>query len=134
MLRQADYQVTQVYSGSEAALWLERETPDLILLDLMLPGLSGEALLAKLRGELGCDAPVIILSAKTAVGDKVGLLKLGADDYITKPSNQRRCWRASKRRCAASAKKPRAISRSLIAPSPFRPAYAKRRSPVRSWR
>lgn len=85
MLRQADYQVTQVYSGSEAALWLERETPDLILLDLMLPGLSGEALLAKLRGELGCDAPVIILSAKTAVGDKVGLLKLGADDYITKP-------------------------------------------------
>lgn len=47
--------------------------------------MSGEALLEKLRGELSCDAPVIILSAKTAVGDKVGLLKLGADDYITKP-------------------------------------------------
>lgn len=85
MLRQSDYQVTQVYSGSEAALRLEHESPDLILLDLMLPGMSGEALLEKLRGELGCDAPVIILSAKTAVGDKVGLLKLGADDYITKP-------------------------------------------------
>lgn len=85
MLRQADYQVTQVYSGSEAALRLEHESPDLILLDLMLPGMSGEALLEKLRGELDCDAPVIILSAKTAVGDKVGLLKLGADDYITKP-------------------------------------------------
>ena len=85
MLRQADYQGTQVYSGSEAALRLEHESPDLILLDLMLPGMSGEALLEKLRGELGCDAPVIILSAKTAVGDKVGLLKLGADDYITKP-------------------------------------------------
>lgn len=85
MLRQADYQVTQVYSGSEVALRLEHESPDLILLDLMLPGMSGEALLEKLRGELGCDAPVIILSAKTAVGDKVGLLKLGADDYITKP-------------------------------------------------
>ena len=85
MLRQADYQVTQVYSGSEAALRLEHESPDLILLDLMLPGMSGGALLEKLRGELGCDAPVIILSAKTAVGDKVGLLKLGADDYITKP-------------------------------------------------
>lgn len=80
MLRQADYQVTQVYSGSEAALRLEHES-----LDLMLPGMSGEALLEKLRGELSCDAPVIILSAKTAVGDKVGLLKLGADDYITKP-------------------------------------------------
>lgn len=87
MLRQADYQVTQVYSGSEAALRLEHESPDLILLDLMLPGMSGEALLEKLRGELSCDAPVIILSAKTAVGDKVGLLKLGADDYITKPFN-----------------------------------------------
>lgn len=85
MLRQADYQVTQVYSGSEAALRLEHESPDLILLDLMLPGMSGEALLEKLRGEPSCDAPVIILSAKTAVGDKVGLLKLGADDYITKP-------------------------------------------------
>ncbi len=85
MLRQADYQVTQVYSGSEAALRLEHESPDLILLDLMLPGMSGEALLEKLRDELSCDAPVIILSAKTAVGDKVGLLKLGADDYITKP-------------------------------------------------
>ena len=85
MLRQADYQVTQVYSGSEAALRLEHESPDLILLDLMLPGMSGEALLEKLRGELSYDAPVIILSAKTAVGDKVGLLKLGADDYITKP-------------------------------------------------
>ena len=80
MLRRADYQVTQVYSGSEAALRLEHESPDLILLDLMLPGMSGEALLEKLRGELSCDAPVIILSAKTAVGDKVGLLKLGADD------------------------------------------------------
>ena len=85
MLRQADYQVTQVYSGSEAALRLEHESPDLILLDLMLPGMSGEALLEKLHGELSCDATVIILSAKTAVGDKVGLLKLGADDYITKP-------------------------------------------------
>lgn len=89
MLRQADYQVIQVYSGSEAVLRLEHESPDLILLDLMLPGMSGEALLEKLRGELSCDAPVIILSAKTAVGDKVGLLKLGADDYITKPFSMR---------------------------------------------
>ena len=125
MLRQADYQVTQVYSGSEAALRLEHESPDLILLDLMLPGMSGEALLEKLRGELSCDAPVIILSAKTAVGDKVGLLKLGADDYIPSPSNQRRCWRASKRRCAASAKTPSATVRSPIAPSPSRQRCAR---------
>lgn len=85
ILRQADYQVTPVFSGSEAALRLAQETPDLILLDLMLPGLSGEALLEKMRGDLALDVPVIILSAKNALADKVGLLKRGADDYITKP-------------------------------------------------
>ena len=85
ILRQADYQVTPVFSGSEAALRLAQETPDLILLDLMLPGLSGEALLEKMRGERALDVPVIILSAKNALADKVSLLKRGADDYITKP-------------------------------------------------
>ena len=129
MLRQADYQVTQVYSGSKAALRLEHESPDLILLDVMLPGMSGEALLEKLRGELSCDAPVIILSAKT-----LGCSSSVPTTISPSPSNQRRCWRASKLRCAASAKKPRTTNRSPIAPSPFRPAYAKRRSPVRNWR
>jgi hypothetical protein len=60
-------------------------TPDLILLDLMLPGLSGEELLSELRENLSSDVPVIILSAKIALADKVSLLKMGADDYITKP-------------------------------------------------
>ena len=85
ILRQADYQVTQAFSGSEAALRLTQETPDLILLDLMLPGMSGEALLKKLRSENALSVPVIVLSAKNAVSDKVSLLKRGADDYITKP-------------------------------------------------
>lgn len=85
ILRQADYQVTQAFSGSEAALRLSQETPDLILLDLMLPGMSGEALLEKLRSENALSVPVIVLSAKNAVSDKVSLLKRGADDYITKP-------------------------------------------------
>lgn len=85
ILRQADYQVTQAFSGSEAALRLIQETPDLILLDLMLPGMSGEALLEKLRSENALSVPVIVLSAKNAVSDKVSLLKRGADDYITKP-------------------------------------------------
>lgn len=85
ILRQADYQVTQAFSGSEAALRLTQETPDLILLDLMLPGMSGEALLEKLRSENALSVPVIVLSAKNAVSDKVSLLKRGADDYITKP-------------------------------------------------
>lgn len=85
ILRGADYQVTQVFSGSEAVLRLERETPDLLLLDLMLPGMSGEEVLKTLRGEFASDVPVIILSAKNALTDKVGLLKQGADDYMTKP-------------------------------------------------
>lgn len=85
ILRQADYQVTQAFSGSEAALRLTQETPDLILLDLMLPGMSGEALLEKLRSENALNVPVLVLSAKNAVSDKVSLLKRGADDYITKP-------------------------------------------------
>ena len=61
-------------------------TPDLILLDLMLPGLSGEELLSELRENLSSDVPVIILSAKNLPWQtKVSLLKMGADDYITKP-------------------------------------------------
>lgn len=85
MLRQADYQVIQVYSGSEAVLRLGQDTPDLMLLDLMLPGMSGDAVLTHMRSELALDVPVIVLSAKNALTDKVGLLEGGADDYITKP-------------------------------------------------
>lgn len=85
MLRQADYQVIQVYSGSEAVLRLGQDTPDLVLLDLMLPGMSGDTVLAHMRSELALDVPVIVLSAKNALTDKVGLLEGGADDYITKP-------------------------------------------------
>lgn len=69
----------------QAKLLFMHNTPDLILLDLMLPGLSGEELLSELRENLSSDVPVIILSAKIALADKVSLLKMGADDYITKP-------------------------------------------------
>lgn len=79
------YQVVQAFSGTEGLLLAEMESPDLILLDLMLPGLSGEKLLGKLRREKQIGVPVLILSAKAALSDKVTLLKTGADDYITKP-------------------------------------------------
>ena len=75
----------QAFSGTEGLLLAEKESPDLILLDLMLPGLSGETLLQKLRTEKNCRVPVLVLSAKAALSDKVTLLKAGADDYITKP-------------------------------------------------
>ena len=74
------YHVLRAYSGTEALMLLEKTPVDLVLLDLMLPGLSGEELLPRLRG-----TPVIVLSAKAAVGDKVKLLMGGAADYITKP-------------------------------------------------
>lgn len=85
IFRAAGWLVSQAFSGTEAGLLLERETPDLLLLDRMLPGMSGDELLQKLRREKGDNIPVLILSAKGSLSDKVGLLRLGADDYITKP-------------------------------------------------
>ncbi|MBP1549916.1 MAG: response regulator transcription factor [Oscillospiraceae bacterium] len=74
------YEVARAYSGTEAQLLLSKTKPDLILLDLMLPGLSGEELLPQIK-----DIPVIVVSAKADTSDKVGLLLGGAADYITKP-------------------------------------------------
>lgn len=74
------YTVHKAFSGTEALLVLTQGKPDLILLDLMLPGLSGEELLPQIK-----DIPVIVVSAKVDTSDKVGLLLGGAVDYITKP-------------------------------------------------
>ncbi|MBE6857005.1 MAG: response regulator transcription factor [Ruminococcus sp.] len=74
------YSVLRAYSGTEALMVLINTTPDLILLDLMLPGLSGEELLAKIK-----NIPVIVVSAKVDIDSKVKLLLDGAVDYITKP-------------------------------------------------
>lgn len=74
------YQVSRAYSGTEAIFVLSGAKPDLILLDLMLPGLSGEEVLSHIKG-----IPVIILSAKTDIDNKVELLLGGAVDYVTKP-------------------------------------------------
>ena len=83
ILRTEHFKPIQAFSGTEAKLLFMHNTPDLILLDLMLPGLSGEELLSELRENLSSDVPVIILSAKIALADIVSLLKMGADDYIT---------------------------------------------------
>lgn len=85
ILNGASYQTMQAYSVSEANLLLEKETPDLILLDLMLPGISGEVFLKNLREGPLSALPVLVVSAKNSLDDKVSLLKCGADDYITKP-------------------------------------------------
>ena len=84
LLQREGYAVIRAYSGTEAVLLLERQRPDLVLLDLMLPGLSGEEVLAKIEG-----IPVMVVSAKVGVEDKVNLLLNGAVDYITKPFDSR---------------------------------------------
>lgn len=80
VLAKEGYRTARAYSGTEALLYLSGNRPDLILLDLMLPGLSGEELLPLIEG-----IPVIVVSARSETADKVDLLLSGADDYITKP-------------------------------------------------
>lgn len=80
VLKGEGYEVLRAYSGTEALLLLSNRKPDLILLDLMMPGLSGEEVLPKISG-----IPVIVVSAKVGIDDKVNLLLGGAADYITKP-------------------------------------------------
>lgn len=75
------YSCTQAYSGSEGKLLFSMEKYDLVLLDLMLPGITGEELVA----EFSAGAPVIVLSAKSGVESKVGVLTAGAEDYMCKP-------------------------------------------------
>lgn len=83
-LTEEGYGVVRAYSGTEALMLLEKKHPDLILMDLMLPGLSGENLLPRCKG-----IPVIVVSAKAGVEDKVKLLLDGAVDYVTKPFHVR---------------------------------------------
>ncbi len=79
-LTQNGYQISRAYSGTEAVFVLSQNKPDLVLLDLMLPGLSGEEILQHIKG-----IPVIVISAKADVDSKVNLLRSGAIDYVTKP-------------------------------------------------
>ena len=80
VLTREGYRVSRAYSGTEGRLALGADRPDLALLDLMLPGLSGEELLPEIK-----DLTVIIVSAKADIDGKVGLLLGGAADYVTKP-------------------------------------------------
>lgn len=80
----SDYKTTSAFSGTEAAMWLGQQKFDLVLLDLMLPGMTGEEVIAYMR-EHGIKTPVIVISAKQEVADRVNVLRLGADDFIMKP-------------------------------------------------
>lgn len=82
-LEKAGYACEQAFSGSEAKLLIGMNTYALILLDLMLPGISGEQVLTEIRSK--GNTPVIVLTAKDDLDEKIGVLSAGADDYITKP-------------------------------------------------
>lgn len=82
LLQNKNYSLIDAYSGTEAIMILKQENVDLILLDLMLPGLNGEEIIKKING-----IPVIVISAKINIEDKVNVLLSGANDYITKPFN-----------------------------------------------
>lgn len=87
-LTRAGYDCTAAYSGSEARLLLDRNENtgayDCIITDLMLPGINGERLIGELR-EHGAGIPIIVISARDTIADRVTVLKLGADDYLVKP-------------------------------------------------
>ncbi len=87
LLRREGYEVAGVDDGAEALKRIQHETPDLVLLDLMLPGMSGTEVCREVRSN--STVPIIMLTAKDSEVDIVVGLELGADDYITKPYSSR---------------------------------------------
>lgn len=83
ILLREGYEVTKAYSGSEGKLCINNNEYDLILLDLMLPGMTGESLIKEIRKTK--VMPIIVISAKTIKEDRINVLRLGADDFIAKP-------------------------------------------------
>ena len=89
-LHQAGHQVETAVSGRAALLALRRQRPDLLILDLMLPDVSGTELCRRLRADTEfASLPVIMLTAKADEVDRVVGFELGADDYVTKPFSPR---------------------------------------------
>ncbi len=89
-LAQKGCSVAQAFSGTEGRLLWQMQEFDLLLLDLMLPGLSGDRLVEEIRRT--SQVPVIVLTARGALEDKVELLASGADDYMTKPFELEELW------------------------------------------
>ena len=77
------YEVHTFYNGTDALAYMEAETPDLAVLDVMLPDMSGFSICQKIREKQ--NFPIIMLTAKDEEVDKITGLTLGADDYMTKP-------------------------------------------------
>jgi DNA-binding response OmpR family regulator len=87
-LKREGYQALAAYDGVQALEMVHEQQPDLVILDLMLPGMDGLAVCRTLRAE-GNRVPIIMLTARTLEEDKLAGLSLGADDYVTKPFSPR---------------------------------------------
>ena len=83
ILNKKNYSVRSAFSGTEALMCIDQDEYDIVLLDMMLPGASGEDVICKIREKK--MMPIIVISAKALQEDKINALKLGADDYICKP-------------------------------------------------
>lgn len=89
-LEQAGFEVLAAYDGDTAVHVIRRDRPDLLLLDLMLPGMDGWAITRLVRADPSlAHIPIIMLTARVDDTDKIVGLELGADDYVTKPYNPR---------------------------------------------
>lgn len=89
-LTRAGFRVETAANGTDALRAISREIPDLLVLDRMLPGMSGDEVLASLRGDVATRAlPVLILTARKEQVDRIEGLEMGADDYLTKPFSPR---------------------------------------------
>ena len=103
-LQKEDYETLKAYDGPEGLRMAREENPDLVLLDVMLPGMDGFEVCRTLRGE-GNDVPIVMITAREEETDKVFGLENGADDYITKPFSMRELLarvKANMRRSAAA--------------------------------
>ncbi len=125
-LEREGYRVTRAWSGTEAALVLKYSRPDLILLDLTLPGLTGEELLPELSG-----IPVIVVSARADADSKVSLLLSGAADYVTKPFDLRELLARIKLRLRESPASPALLEHGAIALDPLARSVTVGGEPVR---
>ena len=117
-LEKAGAMCTAAFSGTEGLMHLAGgATFDLIVTDLMLPGASGEEVVADARGR---GVPAIVLSARATVADRVDLLRIGADDYLTKPFDLEELLA----RCEAVLRRSASTARAASVPSPSAGAVA----------
>ena len=93
------YEVETAADGAEALAKLKAAKPDVVILDVLMPEMSGLEVCRRMRVE-GDQTPVLMLTAREAVNDRVAGLDAGADDYLPKPFALRSCSRAYERSCA----------------------------------